>query len=106
MSACHNVCSRQYQQAAKLIGKRWVPLILKVLLSGSKHFTQIEEQIEGLSSRVLSERLKELEQERIIERRVFADIPVRIEYCLTEKGYALEEVITAIEHWSTNWLPS
>ena len=105
MSACHNVCSRQYHQAAKLIGKRWVPLILKVLLSGSKHFSQIEEQIEGLSSRVLSERLKELEQECIIERRVFAEIPVRIEYRLTEKGYALEEVVTAIERWSAGWLP-
>ncbi|GLV53198.1 hypothetical protein KDH_00530 [Dictyobacter sp. S3.2.2.5] len=59
----------------------------------------------NISDRILSIRLKELEEQKIIQRTAFDDIPVRIEYTLTAKGEALNEVIDAIERWGTEWLP-
>lgn len=58
----------------------------------------------GISGKVLSDRLKDLEREGIVKREVFADTPVRIEYSLTEKGLALEPVIRDIETWSQQWV--
>ncbi|GCE30711.1 HxlR family transcriptional regulator [Dictyobacter alpinus] len=98
------MCSR-YQQAANLISKRWMPLIVKVLLAGPQHYRQIARAVGAISDRVLSMRLKELEEQEIIQRIVFPEIPVRIEYMLTDKGQALSTVIDAIEHWGTDWLP-
>lgn len=91
-----------FQHAVELLGKRWTGLILKVLLAGPQRFSEIADQIEGVSDRMLSERLKEAEG--VIERRVFPKTPVRIEYRLTEKGQALDAVLDAIAIWSHQWV--
>jgi DNA-binding HxlR family transcriptional regulator len=96
-------CS-SFQHAVELLGKRWTGLILKVLLAGPQRFGEIADQIEGVSDRMLSERLKEFEVEGLIERRVYAETPVRIEYRLTEKGQALDAVIEAIAAWGHTWI--
>jgi DNA-binding HxlR family transcriptional regulator len=96
-------CS-SYQHAVEILGKRWTGLIIKVLLAGPQRFKEIAEQIEGVSDRMLSERLKELEAEGVIERRVYPETPVRIEYRLTEKGQALEPVIAVIADWGHQWI--
>ena len=93
-----------FQHAVELLGKRWTGLILKVLLAGPQRFSEIADQIEGVSDRMLSERLKEFEAEGVIERRVYPETPVRIEYRLTEKGQALDSVIEAIATWSHQWI--
>ena len=93
-----------FQHAVELLGKRWTGLILKVLLAGPQRFSEIADQIEGVSDRMLSERLKEFEAEGVIERRVFPETPVRIEYRLTEKGQALDSVLEAIATWSHQWV--
>ncbi|GCE22859.1 winged helix-turn-helix transcriptional regulator [Dictyobacter kobayashii] len=98
------MCTR-YLQAANLISKRWTPLILRVLLVRPRHYSEIARGVGNISDRVLSIRLKELEEEEIIQRKVFAEIPVRIEYTLTAKGRALNEVVEAIERWGSEWLP-
>lgn len=74
------------------------------MLSGAKHFSQLTANIPGLSDRLVSVRLKELESEGIVERVVIPDKPVRIEYVLTEKGQALSDVIEAIEQWAEDWV--
>ncbi len=94
---------QQYQHAIELIGKRWTGLVIMVLLDGPQRFGAIAEQLGGVSDRMLSERLKELESEGMIERRVYADTPVRIEYRLTPKGAALAPVIEAVQQWSRAW---
>ena len=66
--------------------------------------SEIADQIEGVSDRMLSERLKEFEAEGVIERRVYPETPVRIEYRLTEKGQALDAVLDAIATWSHEWV--
>ncbi len=98
-----NLC-RRYQSAVEIIAKRWTALILKVLIGKPLRFSELAEQLDVVSDRVLSERLKELEQEGIVERRVLAEPPIRVEYSLTEKGEALAPVIEAIEAWSHRWI--
>src|SRR5579875_74987 len=100
-------CPR-YERAAQLLGKRWTGLLLDALMSGPRRFCELTALVEGLSDRVLSDRLRELETEGIVKRVVYPQIPVRVEYQLTEKGEALKPVIDAIHKWAEQWvtLPS
>ncbi|MFF3102809.1 winged helix-turn-helix transcriptional regulator [Viridibacillus arvi] len=86
-----------------LIGKRWMGLILYQLLEGPQRFNEIESSM-PISGRLLSERLKELEKEGLVERHVYTEVPVRVEYTLTEKGQGLKDAINEIENWSKKWL--
>jgi DNA-binding HxlR family transcriptional regulator len=74
------------------------------MLSGAVRFTDIVHAVPGLSDRLLSERLKELECEGIVSRTVHPDTPVRIEYHLTEKGRALGTVTDAVSAWANTWI--
>src|SRR3954451_17572330 len=82
-------CCSLYHHAIELVGKRWTGAILLVLMAGPLHFSVIRQLVPELSDRLLSERLKELEAEGIVERRVLEGSPVRVEYSLTERGHAL-----------------
>jgi DNA-binding HxlR family transcriptional regulator len=93
-----------YHRAIELIGRRWTGAILRILLGGPTRFSDIAGAIPGLSDRLLSERLKELEAEGIVTRTVYPETPVRIEYALTESGLALEGVIDAVSTWAATWL--
>ncbi|MFS8630531.1 MAG: helix-turn-helix transcriptional regulator [Bacillales bacterium] len=97
-----SICPK-FERAINLISQRWTGLIIYVLLEGPRRFCQIESAI-GISGRVLSQRLKELEEEGIVKREVYPEMPVRIEYSLTDKGKALEPLIQEIEKWSQEWL--
>ena len=103
MRYSEQLCPR-YQQAIELLGKRWTGLILQVLMVRPLRFNEMAEQLEVVSDRMLSERLKELEAEGVVERCVYPDTPVRVEYRLTEKGRALGPVIEAIGEWSHRWI--
>ena len=97
-------CCRLYHRAVELVGKRWTGAILIVLLDGPLHFSGIKQLVPELSDRLLSERLKELEAEGIVERRVLDAAPVRVEYSLSEKGRALEPAVRALKSWANSWL--
>jgi len=86
-----------------LIGRRWTGAILRAQLSGAIRFSELVHAVPGLSDRLLSERLKELELEGIVSRLVYPDTPVRIEYRLTEKGHALSSVIDSVSAWAETW---
>ncbi len=99
-------CCGLYHRAVELIGKRWSGAIVLVLLDGALLFSGIRQLVPELSDRLLSERLKELEAEGIVERRVLDASPVRVEYSLTEKGRALEPAVRALKEWGREWLRS
>ena len=99
----YNMCPR-YEHAIQLLGKRWTGLILDTLMHGPQRFGEMTAAVEGLSDRVLSDRLRELEMEGIIERTVYPQIPVRVEYCLTEKGRELQPVVDAVHFWAEKWV--
>ena len=93
-----------YHRAIELIGRRWTGAILRAMLSGEARFCEIAAAVPGLSDRLLSERLKELEAEGIVRRTVVPTTPVRVDYALTDKGLALNEVIVAVSDWAEHWL--
>jgi DNA-binding HxlR family transcriptional regulator len=97
-------CPR-YHHAVELIGRRWTGAIIRVMLGGVTRFSDLTQIVPGLSDRMLSERLKELEAEGIVERNVIPETPVRIEYRVTEKGRALAGVVDSIAGWAERWLP-
>ncbi len=90
-------------KAMELIGKRWTALIIYQLLDGPQRFNAIESAL-PISGRLLSERLKELEKEGVVERKVYSEVPIRVEYSLTEKGSSLEGAVREIETWAQKWL--
>src|SRR5436190_5899799 len=104
LGACASHMCPRYEHATQLLGKRWTGLLLDALLRGSSRFCELTSLVEGLSDRVLSDRLRELEAEGIVKRVVFPHIPVRVEYQLTEKGKALQPVIEAIHTWAEQWV--
>jgi DNA-binding HxlR family transcriptional regulator len=93
-------CCSLYHHAIELVGKRWTGAILLVLMDGPLHFSGIRHLVPELSDRLLSERLKELEAEGVVERRVLDCAPVRVEYSLTKKGRALEPALGALKEWA------
>jgi len=86
-----------------LLGKKWTGLIVLSLLSGSQKFTEMEKFITGISPRLLTERLKELICENIIEKNVYPETPIKIEYKLTEKGIGLSATYKKISEWTEKW---
>src|SRR6202035_4525632 len=99
----YHMCPR-YEHAIQILGKRWTGLLLDTLMLGPRRFCELTSIVEGLSDRVLSDRLRELEAEGLVTREVYPQIPVRVEYQLTEKGYALKPVIDAIHTWAEQWI--
>ena len=94
-----------YHRAVELIGRRWTGAIVFVLLRGRCRYSDLRAAIPDLTDRMLSERLKELEHEGIVERRVIPETPVRVEYALTARGEALAQPVEALMKWAHEWLP-
>ena len=95
-------CPR-YDRAINILGKKWNCLIIRSMLSAPRRFSDISNYVEGLSDRLLSQRLQELEESGIVERRVYDSKPVLVEYALTEKGAAFRQVVEAIQRWADQW---
>jgi DNA-binding HxlR family transcriptional regulator len=89
--------------AMQMLTKRWTVLLVKKLLEGPQRFSEMEGSL-YISGRILSERLRELELEDLVTRHVYPDIPVRIEYVLTDKGRAMKPIIQEIEKWALEWV--
>ncbi|WP_251552102.1 winged helix-turn-helix transcriptional regulator [Neobacillus muris] len=98
-----NLCP-EVEKTFELIGKRWTALIIYVLLSGPKRFSEINALIPDLSKRMLTERMKELEEHGIVLRHVIPERPVRTEYVLTQKGYELGKILGPISKWAISWM--
>jgi DNA-binding HxlR family transcriptional regulator len=100
-----HVCDR-FHAAIELIGRRWTGAIVSVLLKGATRFCEIREAIPGISDRLLTERLKELEDHGIVLRTVSATRPPQVSYALTDKGAALQVPLDAVGDWAAAWAES
>ena len=98
-----HICPR-LQTAMDILGRRWTGLIIGVLTEGPLRFSELATHLQVISERELSERLKELVKDGIVERRVIPESPVQVEYRLTDKGAALEDVLTAVGAWADAWI--
>lgn len=98
------LCTR-FHRASELIGRRWTGAIIFLLLKQTCRFATLRDAIPGITDRMLSERLQELEDEGLVERTVLPESPVRVEYALTRKGRALAEPIGALAEWAEKYVP-
>lgn len=86
-----------------LIGDRWKVLIIRDLLNGSKRFGELKKSVEGISQKVLTTNLRSMENDGLVVRKVFPEVPPRVEYTLTDVGYSLAPVLNAMASWGTDY---
>jgi DNA-binding HxlR family transcriptional regulator len=96
------ICPK-FEKAISILSQRWTGLVIYQLLTGKQRFNEIQSAI-GISGKVLSDRLKDLEQKGLVKRDVIPDTPVVIEYSLTDKGWSMEPILKSIEQWSQEWM--
>ncbi|WP_254271565.1 winged helix-turn-helix transcriptional regulator [Haloarcula marina] len=90
---------------ASLIGKKWHPVIVhRLLTDGPSGFNDLKSSVDGISSKVLSDSLEDLQEKGLVDRAVISEQPFRVEYSLTERGASLEPVITAMAEWGQEHL--
>jgi DNA-binding HxlR family transcriptional regulator len=94
----------KYECAFEILGKKWTGLIIKVLLEGPRRFSDISTLIPNVSDKMLGERFRELESLGIVSRKVYPEIPVRVEYELTEKGKAFKLALDEVQKWAEAWI--
>ena len=91
-------------RTADVVCGKWTLLIVRDLADSRARFSELERSLEGISPRTLSLRLRALEEEGIVERRTFPEVPPRVEYALTEKGRALVPIIESMRAYGNQWL--
>ena len=88
-------------RTAAVVGDAWTVLVLRDLMPGTKRFGELKQSIGGISQKVLTSKLREMEADGLVERHVFAEVPPRVEYSLTPLGRTLKPVLDAMEQWGT-----
>ncbi|UPV72805.1 helix-turn-helix transcriptional regulator [Halorussus limi] len=90
---------------ATLIGKKWHPVVVHRLLQGGPMgFNELKDDVDGISSKVLSDSLDDLEEKRLVNREIVSEKPVRVQYSLTERGESLESLIEEMHDWGAEHL--
>ncbi|MBF0995656.1 MAG: helix-turn-helix transcriptional regulator [Lachnospiraceae bacterium] len=89
--------------AVSLIGSKWKLLILRNLLVRPWRFNELQKSLEGISQKVLTDSLRSMEADGIVIRSVFAEVPPRVEYSLSDLGESLRPIIKSMEVWGTNY---
>jgi DNA-binding HxlR family transcriptional regulator len=92
-------------RTAEIISGKWTLLIIRDLADSSLRFCELERSLKGISPRTLSLRLRALEEQGIVERRTYPEVPPRVEYALTDKGSALVPLIEDMRTYGRRWLP-
>jgi DNA-binding HxlR family transcriptional regulator len=91
-------------RTAEVVCGKWTLLVIRDLADGSSRFCELERSLAGISPRTLSLRLRALEEEGIVVRQTFPEVPPRVEYALTDKGRALVPIIDSMREYGTAWL--
>ena len=91
-------------RTAEIVCGKWTLLVVRDLAEGRSRFCELERSLHGISPRTLSLRLRALEEEGIVERQTFPEVPPRVEYALTEKGEALVPLVEDMRRYGTRWL--
>ena len=93
-------------RTAEIVCGKWTLLVIRDLAEGRSRFCELERSLKGISPRTLSLRLRALEEEGIVERQTYPEVPPRVEYALTEKGRALVPLIETMRTYGREWLCS
>lgn len=87
----------------KMIGKRWKIIILRELLPGTKRFGELKKSVCGISQKVLTANLRQMEEDGLVIREVFNEVPPRVDYTLTDVGYSLASVLDSMADWGEGY---
>jgi DNA-binding HxlR family transcriptional regulator len=91
------------ERTVNVIGGKWTLLILRDLFEGTRRFGELRASLTGISPKTLTEKLRALEQGRLVERKIYPEVPLRVEYSLTRRGQTLREIFEAMRAWGTRW---
>lgn len=86
-----------------LIGDKWKVLILRDLMPGTKRFGELKKSIGSISQKVLTAQLRDMEDKGLVHRKVYAEVPPRVDYTLTELGRSLKPILDAMQNWGENY---
>ena len=86
-----------------LIGDKWKVLILRDLMDGTKRFGELKKSIGTVSQKVLTAQLRDMEEKGLLTRKVYAEVPPRVEYTLNETGYSLKPILDAMSAWGADY---
>jgi DNA-binding HxlR family transcriptional regulator len=101
---CDGTIRCPVEACLEVIGGKWKGLIVFYLLGGTKRFNELRRLLPGVTQRMLTRQLRELEADRIIQRTIYDEVPPRVEYSLTEFGKTLETIIRMLQRWGTEYL--
>lgn len=99
----HELPACPVETALMLMGDRWKLLIVRELLTGTKRFGELKNSLNGISQKVLTSHLRTMEQTNLVERKVYAQVPPKVEYSLTELGCSLKSVHDAMYQWGEEY---
>ena len=91
------------EMTLQLIGNKWKILILRDLLTGTKRFGELKKSVTGITQKVLTSNLRDMESSGLLTREVFPEVPPRVEYTLTDTGYSLEPILDSMFSWGENY---
>ena len=87
----------------KMLGCKWKVLIIRELLTGTKRFCELKKSVTGITQKVLTLKLREMEELGLLERKVYDQTPPKVEYTLTDIGYSLREVLETLKTWGKDY---
>ena len=99
----HTLPACPVETTLALIGDRWKTLIVRDLLTGKKRFGELKKSLTGISQKVLTQHLRIMEASQLVKRKVYAEVPPRVEYSLTELGQSLKPIHDAMWHWGKKY---
>lgn len=91
------------EMTLQLIGNRWKVLIMRDLLEGTKRFGELKKSVGSITQKVLTQNLREMEESGLLIRKVYAEVPPRVDYTLTEIGYSLKPILDSMIQWGTSY---
>lgn len=86
-----------------LLGNKWKVLILREIFTGTKRFGELSRGVPGISQKMLTQQLRQMEEDNLVHRKVYAEVPPRVEYSLTEMGKSLKPILDAMHKWGTKY---
>ena len=89
------------ERTVNLIGGKWTLLILRDLFTGTKRFGELRTSLAGVSPKTLTDKLRELEGDGLVQRKIYPEVPPRVEYSLTPRGQSLQKIFDAMQEWGT-----
>ena len=86
-----------------LIGDKWKVLIIRDLLTGTKRFGELKKSVTGITQKVLTNNLRDMEKSGLVKRKVYAEVPPKVEYSLTDTGFSLKPILDAMVKWGNQY---